>query len=189
MVLFFLIQAAIFIFLFLTCNHIMSLHHTTCGSPLLFLCSPHSCGGCRRHQRSVKAPLRAYWSAFSCLLCGSSATQWEATRLRGLYTPWTLTCASSHCLCVGAACVEWAATAVCPPSVYPSLWTHADKAHTPDARMPIQRFACFAYQNIRLCRDVMLQRIALRSFSITISTTEKLVLSVCMMFWMNTHIS
>lgn len=76
---------------------------------------------------------------FSCLLCHSSVTEWEATRLRRLYTPSPLTCTSSHCLCV---CYSYS----CPSSVClpPFKHTHRQSAHT----------RCL-HANTKTCMDVL----------------------------------
>lgn len=104
---------------------------------VLCLCSCTSCP----HLRT--SPIWCYKSTkdlFSVCsrLCHSNLTEWEATRHWRLRTPWPLTRTSSGCVLV---CEEHSSYS-CPASVcLLAPLMHADKAHTPDASIPIQRHA------------------------------------------------
>lgn len=128
------------------------------SSPLFFLCSLHSCGDCKRQNLGVKELLKVYWVCFHAY-CHSSVTEWEATRLRWQYAPWPLTCTSSHCMWVCAACVGGAATAVRPPSAYsPFKYLQTKHTHQMLAYQYKDMHRSFAFQYMHLNRNITFQR-------------------------------
>lgn len=124
--------------------------------------------------------LKNYWGSIECVvtLIVSQQCDWMRSHeaAEAVY-PSPLTCTSAHCMRVCAGCVEWAATAVYPPSVYPPF-KHIQTKHTH------QMLAC-PYKDMHGClhTNTYTQTHASRSRGHTalhtFSNTITLLLSLC----------
>lgn len=97
--------------------------------PLFFLFFLGRCGDCRRHQFATKGLVRAYWV---CCHTHCVTAVWLNGKPQGCggYIPPHLWPVPQLTVCVCVGCLEWAATAVYPPPVYPPLNTYRQSTHT-----------------------------------------------------------